>query len=238
MDSTNSFAKQLNEDNVLVLTDHQKKGRGRLDRTWRSDSGLNLTFTIKKHFDVPYKHIQSVNFYACLCVTLALKKFVSENSELAEEVVSIKWPNDILVNGKKISGMLVENSILKNDFVIGIGINVNQTVFPDDITQKAVSLKQITGKDVDLTNLLLEVVFSFDKNMFMIESQSFDEIFRKWKENTDLIGKKVTFSTIGNVERHAQIIDFTEDGGIKLRTEDKDIVYYSGDIKIEEISSK
>jgi len=235
MDSTNSFAKQIQDDNILVATDYQKKGRGRMERSWISENQSNLTFTIKKHFDIAYRELQSVNFFSCLCTALAIKKLIKSSNQNGNQRVSIKWPNDILLNGLKISGMLIDNMIMKNNFAIGIGINVNQKSFADEIKNKATSLYLETGLIIDNTQFLIDIVHCFDENMYLMNNHNFDKIFKLWKENTDLIGKTVTFTTVGNVERTAQIIVFQEDGGIRLLTENKEILYYSVDLKLTNI---
>jgi BirA family biotin operon repressor/biotin-[acetyl-CoA-carboxylase] ligase len=233
MESTNSFAKTLTEkDNVLVITDYQSGGRGRFERKWISERNSSLTFTIKKHFDISSQKIQFVNFYSCVCVFLALKNFLSGQNSVKPFQLTIKWPNDIFLNQKKLSGILIENLSGKNDFTIGIGINVNQELFPEDISMSAVSLKQHLGMEIDCTELLIEIILAFDNNLELLQSKKFDKIFKLWKENNNFLGKQIIFSTVGNVERQAQIIDFHDDGGIRLRINNKDIVYYSGDIKI------
>jgi len=233
LESTNSFAKTLeNKDNVLVVTDYQSYGRGRFERKWISDRNNSITFTIKKHFEISSQKIQFVNFYSCICVFLAIKNFLSRQLPVKPFEITIKWPNDIFLNQKKISGLLIENLSGKNDFIIGIGVNVNQQSFPEEIAFSAISLNQFLGREIDCTELLIEIILSFDCNLEMLQSMKFDKIFKIWKENNNYLGKKIIFSTAGNVEREAQIIDFLDDGGVLLGINNKEIIYYSGDIKI------
>jgi BirA family biotin operon repressor/biotin-[acetyl-CoA-carboxylase] ligase len=235
IESTNTFAKNLKgHDNVLVLTDKQSAGRGRFERSWISDENSSLTFTIiiKKHFINSDGNSQIINFFSCYCVFKAIQNILSYNLPGGLFNLTIKWPNDILLEGKKICGLLIENNSRSSDFVIGIGINVNQDSFPEEISGSAISLKLFLGKELDLSYLLIDTIKVFNENMHLLIAQNSAKIFELWKNNNDFIGKKIAFMTLGNVERDAQIIDFSEDGGIKLNIDNKEIVYYSGDIKI------
>ncbi len=233
IESTNSYAKTLTEeDNVLVISDYQSGGRGRFERKWVSESSTNLTFTIKKHIEISSSKIQFVNFFSCVCVFLAIKNFLSGQNSVKPFQLTIKWPNDIFLNQKKLSGILIENLSGKNDFTIGIGINVNQELFPEELSESAVSVKQHLGTEIDNTELLIEIISVFDNNFELLQSKKYDKIFKLWRENNNFLGKQILFSTAGNIEREAQILDFYEDGGIHLKMNNKEIVYYSGDIKI------
>lgn len=233
LDSTNIFAKSLDEeDNILILTNFQKKGKGRFDRDWTSEKNNNLTFTIKKHFNIDQKHIQSVNYFSTYCIFEGLRKFVQNYKPAIECNIKIKWPNDILLEGKKLCGILIENNYSKNNFIIGIGINVNQDIFIEELRGKAISLKKYLNKELNISDLLITIINSFDKNLPLINNNNYSRIFELWKDNNDYIGKNITFTTIGNIEQTAQVIDFIEDGSIKLKIDKKETIYYSGDIRI------
>src|SRR5512146_608741 len=96
IDSTNIYAKSIDDDGVLVLTDFQTQGMGRMKRKWESAKGKNLTFTIKKTFEIDTRHIQAVSFYFSYFTLAYLKDFIAkslkQDSKFPE--LKIKWPND------------------------------------------------------------------------------------------------------------------------------------------------
>ena len=133
IDSTNSFLRQLSneelvEDFTVVVTEHQTNGRGQMGTQWESQNGKNLMFSV-------FKHVSGLDvvshFYLSMTVSIAvfeaLKTFQIKG-------LKIKWPNDILSEQQKLCGVLIENVIKQNQLqssIIGIGINVNQTIFND-----------------------------------------------------------------------------------------------------------
>ncbi len=147
LDSTNEYALQLlgNNDVVegtVIYTHHQQKGRGQMGTTWLSDAHANLTFSV-----ILYPTFLSSNqqFYLNKAVTLAC---IQSLTGYFGEDVKIKWPNDIFVNARKIAGILIQN-IIQGDHIkasiIGIGLNVNQTSWPEDI--QATSIQKQTNEE-------------------------------------------------------------------------------------------
>ncbi|MGH2575257.1 MAG: biotin--[acetyl-CoA-carboxylase] ligase, partial [Ignavibacteria bacterium] len=127
IDSTNEYAKKIkDEDNILIVSEYQTSGRGRFNRIWESEKGKNLTFTIKKKFNLENKYLQIVNFYFIYFLLDAVEKFIIDNLNLRPDL-EIKWPNDILLSGKKLCGLLIESN--QKNFYVGIGLNVNQEKF-------------------------------------------------------------------------------------------------------------
>lgn len=192
IDSTNVFLKQLSseevlEDYTIVMSDLQTQGRGQMGTTWNSNKGENLMFSVFKgvSFLKPEQHF-NISMVVTLALIGALKKFHIPK-------LNIKWPNDILSEGKKICGILIENSIKQNSFkdsIIGIGINVNQVDF--NSLPKASSLHIITGKTYNLDELLDAFVEQFKYYFSVLEANKFDLIkeeyelylFRKKKPST------------------------------------------------------
>ncbi|MCW9708526.1 biotin--[acetyl-CoA-carboxylase] ligase [Fodinibius salsisoli] len=159
--STNTHIKKLDADDVepgmVVLTDNQTGGRGQYDRNWISEAGQNLTFSMV------FKPQTSDGFHTLtLACALALVEQVESISE--EPCTKIKWPNDVLVNGKKVAGLLTEAVFIGNRparLVIGIGLNVNQQEYAAQLSEKATSLqiemeKQIAREEL-LSNLLARI---------------------------------------------------------------------------------
>lgn len=162
VDSTNNYAakelltKSLNDGTVFVAA-CQQSGRGQGQSSWESADGLNLTFTVVLYPSAvaPLQQF-SISQAISLGVTDFLSRFVSD--------VSVKWPNDIYVNDKKIAGILIETAIAGGKFsraLAGIGLNINQEVFVSD-APNPVSLKNLTGKTYELPLMLTDLCACLD----------------------------------------------------------------------------
>lgn len=160
-ESTNDLMMQFvrsktEQEGLIVVAKHQKKGRGQRENQWESEKDKNIAMSLCLQ---PYFLELSEVFYLTIIVSLSL---VETLNKIGVEA-SIKWPNDIYVEDKKISGVLIEN-ILKGakvvNSVIGVGLNVNQKIF---IEPKAVSVCQIIGKEFLLSEVVSNLVHSLDK---------------------------------------------------------------------------
>lgn len=169
--STNEFLKKelskstpLPEGTVILAVD-QYKGRGQLGATWYSEPGKNLTFSVllKPDFLLPRQQF---------CLTAAVSLAVADWVEATVGVpATIKWPNDIYVGDRKIAGILIENMLkgrVWKTAILGIGINVNQTEFPDDIQHRTTSIKQILHRDCELLELLRELCGYLDREYLLL----------------------------------------------------------------------
>ncbi|WP_100616182.1 biotin--[acetyl-CoA-carboxylase] ligase [Confluentibacter citreus] len=158
IDSTNSYMRRLSseenlEDYTIVTAKHQTHGRGQMGTVWSSENSKNLMFSVFK--DTSKFHVE-YPFLISMVTSLAILKTLQSFSITK---LTIKWPNDILSEDKKICGILIENVIKQNSLsntIIGIGLNVNQTEF--DHLPKASSLKLITGNVFDLEEVLVETI--------------------------------------------------------------------------------
>jgi len=234
IDSTNKFARSLEYDNILVLTDYQAQGKGRMGREWKSEKGSNLTFTIKKKFEVNPGELQCVNFFTSYFLYDVLKQFIADHSEQkSKHDIMIKWPNDLLLGSKKVSGILIENSLNKKDFIIGIGINVNQKRFIGDIGNKATSIGIYLDESIDLNDLLIRIISVFDKNLHLINEKQHDKLYNLWSGACKMINRNIEFTGCGKNTITGKVIDLKKDGSILVLVEGKEEIYYSGDIRID-----
>lgn len=166
--STNNEVQQLIQrngatDGVVIVTDNQTQGRGQRDTVWESEPGKNLTFSIGLR---PNFVAVKDQFFLSMVVTLGVFDYLSSNIDQGD--VHIKWPNDILVNGKKMCGMLIENNISQNQIqhaVVGIGLNVNQRSFKFPL---ATSMSLIEKKEFDLQELLIALLSSIEKRYLQL----------------------------------------------------------------------
>ncbi|MDR3218948.1 MAG: biotin--[acetyl-CoA-carboxylase] ligase [Dysgonamonadaceae bacterium] len=158
--STNAFLKQLSKQKALqegtvVFTENQTAGRGQQGTSWESEPGKNIACSILLYPDfLPVKQ----HFLLSEAISIGIKSVLDTYIKR----VSIKWPNDIYYEEKKIAGILIENELMGDKFiqsVIGTGLNVNQDTFRDAIPNP-VSLKQILGKNIAVVILLEAIVES------------------------------------------------------------------------------
>ena len=155
VNSTNEFAKncliEASDKTVLVSANFQSGGKGQANRSWESDECQNVLMSLGLNWRPKEPRIDKVALLS-MQVAISLQRFLED---LVGEGLEIKWPNDILFRGKKISGILIENTLtatyLKQS-IIGTGINVNQEKFPVYL-DKVSSLKAISGKQYDITEL-------------------------------------------------------------------------------------
>ena len=163
LSSTNTTALQMISDEepaegTVVYAGYQTAGKGCGKNNWESERNKNLTFSIILY---PQYILAEEQFILSESLSLGICDFISRYLPSC----SIKWPNDIYTEDKKIAGILIENSLLGSSLkssVAGIGLNINQTVFPDSIPDP-VSMKLLTGKDFDLNIILQELLSDLDK---------------------------------------------------------------------------
>ena len=169
IDSTNSYLKKLLtkeslDDLTVVISKHQTKGKGRNGNIWANDASLNLAFSIYKRFN--RLNINN-KFILNLISSIAVFHLLSENKL---NKLTIKWPNDIMSENKKISGILIENSVkgnFINHSVIGVGVNVNQRKFKN--LPNATSMFIETGREFSLDSLASRLGEIFSKNFLQYE---------------------------------------------------------------------
>ena len=153
-DKAKEFAK-IGLSNIVFVADYQTKGRGRFKRKWYSDkNGMWMSILLKPN---NVENLSYLTFAAAIAVVKSIKKMANLNT-------NIKWPNDVNYNGKKLCGILTEGIFGKDNYVaVGIGLNVNQSKFPDIIKNSATSLKIIKNRTIDATKLRKKIIYEFFK---------------------------------------------------------------------------
>ncbi|MBK6281348.1 MAG: biotin--[acetyl-CoA-carboxylase] ligase [Draconibacterium sp.] len=158
VESTNNYANQLvlskaAEHGTVVLAQYQKKGKGQQGNSWESEPGKNLLASIILFPDFLSAAKQ---FYLSKIASLSIVDFLKTETS----GITIKWPNDIYIDNKKVAGILIENAIKGHNLsssIIGIGLNLNQELFVTD-APNPVSLKQVSTKDYEIENIA-ETIF-------------------------------------------------------------------------------
>lgn len=211
-DSTNTYlsnnAGKLPQGSV-VTADFQKNGRGQGANRWESNKGENLTFSIIFN-PLSLKAVQQ--FYISKAISLAVSDYIS----LYTDKVSIKWPNDIYVEDRKIAGILIENSIEKDNIkqsIAGIGINLNQKSFHSD-APNPVSLNQITQSvyipdhELDILTDILEYRYSqlHEKDFSTLDLNYAQVLYRIGRTSEYITGNQKFKGTIQGVAASGELI--------------------------------
>lgn len=224
-DSTNIYIRRLLENSNLengytAYTLFQTSGKGQRGNSWESEKGKNLTFSTLLH---SLQLDASSQFIISEIISLAILNVLNKETSS----ISIKWPNDIYWQDKKIAGILIENDLMNTIIyrsIIGVGLNLNQETF----TSKApnpVSLKQITGKTYDIENILRQILEQINIYLTDLESETKrnlihneykSSLFRKegfysFKDNQDIL----FCAEIVNVENSGRLVLKTEDGQLR-----------------------
>ncbi len=217
--STNDICAALVEkdgpsDGLVVITDFQEKGKGQGRNTWSSEKGENITLSYYLNTDFLLAKEQ---YFLNMAVSLAVLGTVRE---FLDDQVEIKWPNDIYY-GKKISGILIQNSLRGPSMeysIVGIGLNVNQVDFP---IENATSLRKISGKWYTLQSVFETLSAQLEFHYTMLRSKSFDQIKNLYMNNLRWLNETHIYENEG-VEFSGKIVDILPHGNIVIRTEEGD----------------
>lgn len=226
--STNQYIKEQYknlEPFTIINANKQTNGRGRVDRKWESIEGKNLTFSIYLKPKILPEKLPLLSLVIGASIYNVLSKYIN---------CLIKWPNDIIVNDKKIAGILVE-SIYSNKLealVAGIGININQGQFSNDLKNKATSLFIETNTEYNKNIILDEFIKEFDLlyNDFIIGNNQFVNVC---KEHNYLLNKEINYN--GSI---AKIVDISEEGKLIIDVNGKQEQLFFGEITLESIYNK
>ncbi len=217
MDTAKDLARKNCPDLTVVVAGRQTQGRGRLKRPWRSDNG-GLYFTMVLRPDLPVLLSSRVNFLASLTLAQVLRELFQINA-------AVKWPNDILVDGYKISGMLSELEAETDRILfinIGMGINVNND--PSLFEPGASSLKKIAGQEISRKRLLDRFLAEFK---LRLKQANFENVISEWKKYTVTLNRRVKIVTHKEVSE-GLAVDIEPDGALVLELANgshKKIVY-------------
>ncbi len=225
--STMDYAKKLAErdepEGTVVIADYQSHGRGRFGRVWKAEPGENILMSIILRPEIPLEKFGVIPFLCAISVAEAIEKNAKVN-------ITTKWPNDLLINGKKFCGILMEVSITadKGDFaILGIGVNVNQVQFPKEIQDYATSLRLATGKLYNRTMLIQDILRSFETDYIELNrNKDFNSVISKWKKRCEMLGKEIMVIQNGKTIK-GKAIDIEERGFLLLEVEGSKVLKLS-----------
>jgi BirA family biotin operon repressor/biotin-[acetyl-CoA-carboxylase] ligase len=239
IDSTNSYAQQLAQEGApegtVVLSDFQTEGKGRLNRVWESSKDANILMSIVLRPRLEIERAVKITLATSEILISSFEKYLNK-FKIENMKFSVKWPNDILANGKKIAGILTESSLREKDIIfviVGVGVNVNQdlSILSDDVRLNATSLFAETGKVFDRESLIAEIITEFERQYFNLERTNYDQVMLDWKNRCDHIGKEIIIETHVGTEK-GKFVDVTEKGILlKLAGPDDEKELVAGTIK-------
>ncbi len=244
IDSTSNYAKQIAlesaEEGTTVVAGSQSEGRGRLGRKWDSPTGSGIYLSIILRPLLPPENVQGITLAASVAVARAMEKITGIRP-------GIKWPNDLLLNGRKVCGILTEmNSEMErvNFVVLGIGINYDRQYdeFPAELAGRATSLsafaaeRGIAVKKSGKLEMLRAVLQELDEVYGGVIGSKTGEILGQWKKYSVTLGKEVRILT-GTMEYLAVAEDITDDGKLIVKCGDGSVrLIQSGEISIRGVN--
>ena len=221
IDSTNTKAQELAEkgypSGTLVVADKQVAGKGRRGRNWESPSGCGIFMTLMLKPDINPNNASMLTLVSALAVAKALADITGKDAK-------IKWPNDIVIDGRKVCGILTEMSAqfdYINNIVIGIGINVNNSSFPEEISATASSLRLLSGgKKYRRAEIIEKIMEYFEKYYsIFLETEDlsalvneYDDMLVNMKKQVKVLDPKEPFEgkAMGITKKGELIVDTWE----------------------------
>jgi BirA family biotin operon repressor/biotin-[acetyl-CoA-carboxylase] ligase len=225
LDSTNRLAYKLAaegaDEGEVVLAETQTRGKGRLGRSWFSPPGLNLYLSIILRPNLPPSNAPQLTLVAAVALAETVQRFLGTPP-------AIKWPNDILVGGKKLAGILTESSVDSQRLhfvVVGIGVNLNipASMLPEDISGLATSILVLTNRHTDRTAFAGELIQSLDRCYGELEQRGFPHIADRWESFFELkgrrakveMGDRIVSGIARGIDRDGALIVEREDGALE-----------------------
>lgn len=201
IDSTNDAAARIGGDGTVVTADRQTAGRGRHGRPWHSIPGKGLYMSIAFAGDQP-----GAAFFAPLAVRNACRPICP---------LTVKWPNDLLHEGRKLCGVLVEQKM--GHTILGIGVNVNHTIddFPEDLRGYGASLRLASGRELDRNAVLRDILMELDRLLAVVREGGLDAVRTEWAEACAIAGRRIRHARVEGVVR-----EVNSHGGLTVVSDD------------------
>lgn len=219
--STNSIAEDWAREGAaegsVVVTEYQSAGRGRQGRTWEAKKGQNLMFSTVLRPNLETDRIGLITIAASVAVAEAIESFVSPHRP------ALKWPNDILLEGRKTCGMLLESSISGHQnaevVILGVGLNVNQTTFPPKLSDDATSLRLTTGRPVPRAPLFSRLLAHLEERYDAVQNGNDMPVRSAFEDRLVGLGQSRTLRRTDRDTTISGIVQgIAENGALRLDT--------------------
>jgi BirA family transcriptional regulator, biotin operon repressor / biotin---[acetyl-CoA-carboxylase] ligase len=231
VDSTSTTARELAAagaaHGTAVIADAQRAGRGRLGRSWASPAGTNLYLSVVLRCDLPPERLSQISLLAGVAVCETVREWCP---------ASIKWPNDVLVDGRKVAGILAEMDTAGPGpvVVLGIGVNLNtaRADFPAELRDKAGSLCLATGTPVDRARFAGRLLSALEVRYEQWRRDGFAPIAAVWREMAPLMGRFIRVQEPGEIVE-GTVLDIDADGALRLLLADgREHRVVAGDVSV------
>ncbi|MCK5579232.1 MAG: biotin--[acetyl-CoA-carboxylase] ligase [Planctomycetes bacterium] len=214
------------DEGTVILADEQLKGRGRFGRQWFAPAGGGIWCSVILKPDLPIEKSGVVMVVGAIAVC----ELLQEKKGLP---ALIRWPNDVMIDGKKISGVIVETKYIGRQpemMVLGIGLNVNLKLseIPAELKKEVTSLVVETKKEVESESLVRDFLGCLDNWYQKIKEKDFESITRTWRKMCALTGKKVLFQSKGE-KFEGEVVDLDPCAGISIRLKNNDVRLFRGE---------
>lgn len=234
LDSTNLHAMRrisegLSVHGELVMTYHQTNGKGQREKVWSDTSHDSLLMSLILHENLDRLSIIELNMIVSLSVVEVLNTYINPLSSV------IKWPNDILVNNKKICGILIENGFKGSSWshsVIGIGININQESFNEELN-RAISVYQLSETKYEVTEIGIKIGECILRNIQSFDIQDKSEFRRLYKNTLFKINEKIEIKELPHGPIHDYVFKDIDTWGraVFLDDSNEEHIYAHGSIE-------
>ncbi|PYZ98395.1 bifunctional biotin--[acetyl-CoA-carboxylase] synthetase/biotin operon repressor [Alteribacter lacisalsi] len=222
------LASEQAEEGTIVLADEQTKGKGRLGRQWHSPPETGIWMSLILRPDIEVRSAPQLTLLTAVAVVRGIKESLGLDPE-------IKWPNDILFNGRKAAGILTEMQAEPDRvhaIIVGLGLNVNQDYFPDELADIATSLRLEKGEKVSRTDVLEAILKEWDWLYRMFLKEGFSSVKPLWEAHALTMGKEITARTPRETLKGVAV-GIDDAGVLLLRTKDGKLHHiYSADIEV------
>lgn len=218
--STNDVAARLasqgGREGCVVVADRQSLGRGRIGRRWYSPEG-GLWFSVILRPEMKVSEAPRLTLTAAVAIANAIR-------ETLGLMVEVKWPNDLLIQGRKVCGILTE-AVTKGDdldfVVLGVGINanINREALPREVRESATTLREVLGREVDKSELLCRCLRQLEIYYEMLQEGKFNLILEEWRGLAPFLGEEIEVRSLKERVR-GKAIDVDEDGALILELQD------------------
>jgi BirA family biotin operon repressor/biotin-[acetyl-CoA-carboxylase] ligase len=233
--STNSeaatWAAEGAPEGAVVVAEKQTAGRGRFDRTWEARRGENLTFSIILFPEIKTDCIGMIPIAFSVAVSDTIREAIPDRT------VEVKWPNDVLLDGRKVCGMLQESALAPTGalkrVVVGIGLNVNQTAFADELRSTATSLKSVANQPFDRIALLARLLSAMEHSYYSLQTGNETTFRSRYEANLNSIGREVTFVKHSDMQNRKGIVTgIDERGGLIVMTPAGRETIFAGEVSM------
>ena len=220
------LAQQHASEGTLIISEEQTAGRGQLGRNWYNPKQVNIAASVILRPELPIREASKLTLMAASAFARALND--------RQLPVKIKWPNDLLLNGKKIGGILTEMQTEGDRIqavILGFGINVNGGHIPTELSHRATSLRIETGQEHRRSELLAHLLSSLEAEYDLLLEEGFAPIREHWLQHAAYLGEEVTILASGK-KRKGTMRGISDEGALLMEREGRIESIYSAEIAV------